>query len=135
MAFVGGALIGLLGAAVIVFFLKHYIIPDFLQNPVSLMLVVICYVAANAVQHESGLLAVTVMGVALANQPFVSIKHILEFKENLRVLLISSLFVILAARVPLGEIAFAHPANWLFVLLLIILVRPRPFLERRLGRS
>lgn len=123
-AFLFGSLIGLLGAVVVVLFLKRYIIPDFLQNPVSLMLVVLCYVAANALQHEAGLLAVTVMGIALANQRFVSIRHILEFKENLRVLLISSLFIILAARIPLSEVALDHPWNWVYVLILIVIVRP-----------
>jgi hypothetical protein len=123
-AFVFGSLTGLLGAGVIVLLLKRYLIPDFLQNPFSLMLVVVCYMASNAMQMESGLLAVTVMGIALANQKFVSIKHITEFKENLRVLLISSLFIILAARLPSGHFTFTHIADWVFVALLILVVRP-----------
>jgi len=92
-AIVLGGGIGVAGAGVIVLLLRRYYIPDFLQNPVSLMLVVVCYVASEAIQPESGLLSVTVMGIALANQQFVSIRHILEFKENLRVLLIASLFI------------------------------------------
>ncbi|UCG61885.1 MAG: cation:proton antiporter [Candidatus Zixiibacteriota bacterium] len=123
-AFLLGSIIGLLGAAVIVIFLKRYLVPDFLQNPVSLMLVVICYVVSNAIQTESGLLAVTVMGVALTNQKYVSIRHILEFKENLRVLLIASLFIILAARLDAAQLMLASPLNWLFVAMLIFLVRP-----------
>jgi NhaP-type Na+/H+ or K+/H+ antiporter len=119
-----GGLIGLLGAGAIVLLLKRYLIPDFLQNPVSLMVVVVTYVAANAVQMEAGLLAVTVMGIALANQRLVSIKHILEFKENLRVLLISSLFIILAARLPVGQMLLSNPGGWFFVGLLIVVVRP-----------
>jgi NhaP-type Na+/H+ or K+/H+ antiporter len=119
-----GGLFGLAGAAAIVILLRKYLVPDFLQNPVSLMIVVIAYVATNAIQTESGLLAVTVMGMALANQRFVSIKHIYEFKENLRVLLISSLFIILAARLPMADIGLANPQSWIFVLFLIIVVRP-----------
>ncbi|UCD94749.1 MAG: sodium:proton antiporter [Candidatus Zixiibacteriota bacterium] len=119
----GGAL-GLLGAAAMVLLLKRYLIPDFLQNPVSLMVVVMVYAASNALQPESGLLAVTVMGIALANQKFVSIKQITEFKENLRVLLISSLFIILAARLPVEQFAFSNIENWVFVGLLIVVVRP-----------
>lgn len=122
-AVVGGGM-GLISAGMIVLLLKHYLIPDFLQNPVSLMLVVICYAGSDAVQPESGLLAVTVMGFALANQRFVSIRHILDFKENLRVLLISSLFIILAARLPVAEVVFGSPMGWVFVLSLIIVVRP-----------
>jgi NhaP-type Na+/H+ or K+/H+ antiporter len=123
-AVIFGGVIGLLGAVTMVLLLKRYLIPDFLQNPVSLMVVVICYAASNAFQPESGLLAVTVMGVALANQKFVSIKQITEFKENLRVLLISSLFIILAARLPVEQLALSNIENWVFVGLLIVLVRP-----------
>jgi NhaP-type Na+/H+ or K+/H+ antiporter len=119
-----GGLIGLAGATIMVLFLRRYIVPDFLQNPVSLMIVVMAYLASDMIQAESGLVAVTVMGIALANQRFVSIRHILEFKENLRVLLISSLFVILSARLSFDEMGLADIRAWLFVLALILLVRP-----------
>ena len=119
-----GTILGILGAGVIVLFLKRYFIPDFLQNPFSLMIVIIAYTVSNSLQHESGLLAVTVMGIAVANQRYVSIRHIIEFKENLRVLLISSLFIILAARLPLHGLGFDDYRNWLFIALLIIIIRP-----------
>lgn len=119
----GGAL-GLAGAGAMVLLLRRYLVPDFLQNSVSLMMVLLVFLAANAMQTESGLLSVTVMGIALANQRFVSIRHILEFKENLRVLLIASLFVILSARLPIADLALGNIANWLFVVFLILLVRP-----------
>jgi NhaP-type Na+/H+ or K+/H+ antiporter len=120
---VGGA-IGIASAVFVVLLLRRHQVPDFLQNPASLMLVVICYAASNAVQTESGLLAVTVMGLALANQRYVSIKHITEFKENLRVILISSLFIILAARLPIGDNFLLGMSGWVFVLVLILVVRP-----------
>ena len=49
---------------------------------VSLMLVVAIFAVANTAQHESGLLAVTVMGIVLANQRVADLRHIVEFKEN-----------------------------------------------------
>jgi NhaP-type Na+/H+ or K+/H+ antiporter len=119
-----GSLIGLAGAGLMVLFLRYYLIPDFLQSPVSLMVVVLTHTAANAVQPESGLLAVTLMGIALANQKFVSIKHITEFKENLRVILISSLFIILASRLTMEQLTSFKGSHWIFVVLLIIIVRP-----------
>jgi NhaP-type Na+/H+ or K+/H+ antiporter len=119
-----GGLFGFFGAGIIVILLKRYLIPDFLQNAVALMIVVMTYAAANTLQMESGLLAVTIMGIALANQKYVSIKHIYEFKETLRVILISSLFIILAARIPIEEVALTNPINWVFVAVLIIVVRP-----------
>ena len=115
---------GILGAGLIVILLRKYLIPDFLQNPVALMIVVMIFVVSNHMQGEAGLLAVTVMGIALTNQRYVSIKHIFEFKETLRVILISSLFIILAARLPIKEILFSNPLNWIFVAILILIVRP-----------
>jgi len=134
-AFLFGGLIGIAGAAVVVVTLQRYLVPDFLQNPFSLMLVVMAYVASNALQPESGLLAVTVMGMALANQKYVSIRHILEFKENLRVLLIASLFIILSAKLSFDQLALSSWANWLFVAILILLVRPLAVWVSTLGTS
>ncbi|MBD3169655.1 MAG: hypothetical protein GF307_09255 [candidate division Zixibacteria bacterium] len=128
-----GTLIGAAGAGVIVLMLKKYLVPDFLQNPMSLMIVMVVFSASNYIQHESGLLAVTVMGVALANQRFVSIKHILDFKENLRVILISSLFIILAARLSMEQLMLFETTNWLFVAFLIVLVRPLSVLLSTIG--
>jgi hypothetical protein len=54
---------------------------------------------------ESGLLAVTVMGIYLGNRKGVPIEEVLEFKESLSLVLISGLFILLAARLDLGELA------------------------------
>lgn len=128
-----GTLIGLAGAGIIVILLRRYLIPDFLQNSIALMVVVISYVATNTIVSEGGLLAVTIMGVALANQKFTSIKEITEFKEDLRVILISSLFIILAARLNLDDLSLAEPNNWIFVAVLILVVRPLAVAVSTLG--
>jgi len=120
-----GAVLGLAGAQLVIVILKRHWVPDYLQNPVSLMIVVFVFVCSNVVQIESGLLTVTIMGIALANQRWVSIKHIVEFKENLRVLFISSLFIILSARLTLDELSYAVTVKGLvFLVLMILLVRP-----------
>lgn len=120
-----GVVIGLLGAKIIIVVLKRHWVPDFLQNPVSLMVVVAVFTGSNYLQIESGLLAATLMGVVLTNQSIVSIKHIIEFKETLRVLFISSLFIILAARLTLGDLGYMITFPGLFFLILLILiVRP-----------
>lgn len=93
-----GAGAGLAGAFVLGWLLRHHAIPDYLQNYCALALVLLVYAGANAVAHESGLLAVTMMGMVLANLPGVNIRDILDFKEHLSTLLISALFVLLAAR-------------------------------------
>ncbi len=119
-----GCVVGLVGAGLIILALKKYWIPDFLQNAVSLMMVVSVFVVSNSLKRESGLLAATVMGIALANQKWHPVKHIVEFKENLRVLLISSLFVLLAARLTVEDLEQIGPRHVLFLVLLIVLVRP-----------
>ncbi|NJM56090.1 MAG: hypothetical protein HC841_09535 [Verrucomicrobiae bacterium] len=94
-----GSALGLLGAAGLAWFIRRHWIPDYLENAMSLMIVVGVFALSNHFQPESGLLTVTLMGVALANQRFVPIQQIVEFKETLRVLLISILFIVLAARI------------------------------------
>ena len=78
-----GGLLGLAAALLLVFLLKRYWIPDFLQTAVFLAVVVGSFTAANTLWRESGLVTVTVLGLVLANQKMVTIKHVVEFKENL----------------------------------------------------
>lgn len=75
-----GAVLGALGAWLMVFCLKRDLIPDYLQNPVAILFVVAVFTGSNLLQSEAGLLAVTLMGFALANQKAVSVQHIVEFK-------------------------------------------------------
>ena len=119
-----GGLGGLIVARLIHVALRHHLIPDFLQNPFILGTVVAAFVGSNLIQKESGLLTVTVMGAVLANQHTVSLRHIVEFKENLRVLLISSVFILLAARIDLGALAEIGWNAAIFIGLLALLVRP-----------
>ncbi|MDZ7658630.1 sodium:proton antiporter [Fodinibius sp.] len=120
-----GTLVGLGGAALIYFLLKRHLLPDYLQNPVNLMVVVTVFTISNMIQHESGLWATTLMGIALANQKTAHIRHIIEFKENLRVLLLSALFILLAARVELSSLI--QNLSWdlaVFLAILILVARP-----------
>ncbi|MDI9640890.1 sodium:proton antiporter [Kamptonema cortianum] len=116
--------LGLFVAGILVVFLWRFWVPEFLQAPFTLMAVIGTYAASNMFQPESGLLTVTVMGVALANQKFVKVTHILEFKENLQVLLISVLFILLAARIEMSALQKIGSQSILFLLALIIVVRP-----------
>lgn len=119
-----GGLAGAIGALIMTQTLKRYLIPDFLQNPVTIMVVVAAFTVSNVLQHESGLLAVTVMGIILANQKSADIHHIVEFKENLRVLLISGLFIVLSARMSIEDMKELPMLSIAFVAVLILVVRP-----------
>lgn len=120
---VGGGL-GLVAGWLMAFGIRSYLIPDSLQNQISLAVAVVAFTVSDVVQKESGLLATTVMGMYLANQRTVNVDHILEFKENLTVLLISVLFVVLAARLQPEAIADIGLSAIAFVLFLVLIVRP-----------
>ena len=103
-SFLVGGGIGLATGCLLYFLLKHFLIPDYLQNAVSLMMVFGAFSGSNMIIGESGVVAVTVMGIFLANQQSFAVKHIVEFKENLQVLLISGLFIILSASLNLDQV-------------------------------
>lgn len=119
-----GVILGGIGAGLLIFFLKRYWIPNYLQNPVTLMFVLGAFAASDLLQKESGLFTVTLMGIILANQRMVSLKHIIEFKENLGVLLLSSLFIILSARLNLELLANLGWSSLIFLATLVLIVRP-----------
>ncbi|WP_419193055.1 cation:proton antiporter [Kolteria novifilia] len=122
---IGDVVIGVIGALIMVWVLKHELIPEELHNPVSLMLVVAVLNVADLFQDEGGLMAVTVMGVILANQKWITVHHIIEFKENLRTLLISTLFILLSAGLTRQHIASMHWGEAFgFVAVLIFAIRP-----------
>ena len=85
--------------------LRHEKIPEYLHNVFILISVLVVFAVSDTLEHESGLLAVTVMGIWLANMPGVETEGVLDFKESLSILLISGLFILLAARVDLWELA------------------------------
>lgn len=96
-----GSVLGVIAGIALGELLKRYFIPDFLRSPMTLLLVIVVFAMAENFEHESGLLAVTVLGITLANQKGVIVDDILHFKENHSVLLISGLFILLAARIDL----------------------------------
>ena len=119
-----GVVFGLLGAGLLVFLLKRYLIPDHLQNGVTLLIVVGLFTLSDLLAPEGGLLTVIVMGIALANQSQVAIHRILEFKESLQVLLLGFLFILLAGRVDFANLSNIGWQSVLFIALLIVVARP-----------
>lgn len=124
MTIAAGGISGALAAGFIILAMKKYWVPDFLQGVFTLMIVFGVFVISNHFQHESGLLGVTVMGIILANQKKVSMKHIIEFKENLTLILVSLLFILLSARLKIEDFSYLGPGAFIFVLSVIFIVRP-----------
>ncbi|MCA9772749.1 MAG: cation:proton antiporter [Myxococcales bacterium] len=106
------------------FLLRRYYLPEHLHNPITLMVVGAVFVGSNELQAEAGLLSVTVMGMVLVNMKGLSVKGIIEFKENLRTLLISTLFIILAARLKLEIVMAMGAREFIFLGALVFVVRP-----------
>lgn len=120
-----GGVIGVAGARALITILRKYWVPDYLQNPVTLMILIVSFALSDYIQRESGFVTVTIMGIFLANQKTVSVKRILEFKETLRVLFISSLFIILASRLTFKDLDFILTyKSALFLGVLFFIARP-----------
>src|SRR5690606_7147757 len=93
-----GSVIGVAAAIALSWLLRRHLVPEYLQNYATLAMLLLAFALSNALAEESGLLAVTVMGMVMANQRALHMEDILDFKEHLSTLLISMLFIVLAAR-------------------------------------
>ncbi|WP_372980466.1 cation:proton antiporter [Marinobacter sediminum] len=120
VGFLIGAIAGYLNGLA----LRKHLIPQYLHNAGTLTFMLGVYALSNEMAHESGLLTVTVMGIWMANMKQVPIESILEFKESLSVLLISALFIILAARVEFSAIAELGWGLALVLAILMLVARP-----------
>lgn len=118
-----GGVCGAAGALLIGYMLRRHLMPEYLHSVVTLAAVVGIFAISNQLAHESGLLAVTVMGVWLANTKGVDISDILSFKESLSVLIVSLLFILLVARLQLEQIT-GLGMGAVGVLLVVLLARP-----------
>ncbi|KPM30902.1 Sodium/hydrogen exchanger family protein [Croceitalea dokdonensis DOKDO 023] len=122
-----GTTFGFTFAHALAFAIKKNFIPHYLMNVVSLSVVLLVFVESDIFAHESGLLAVVVMGMVMGNMNLPNIKELLYFKESLSVLLISILFILLAANINISDLELLY--NWQTVVLFSIVV----FLIRPLG--
>ena len=98
-----GAVIGVVAGYLLGLALRNHWLPAYLQNIAVLATVFAVFALSNEVESEAGLLTVTVMGLWLANMRKVPIEGILDFKESLSVVLISALFIVLAARIDFNQ--------------------------------
>lgn len=120
-----GTVVGLaMGYALSVALRRHWL-PDHLINPMTLGWVLLGLALSNALVEESGLLATTVMGMVIANTPVPHREGVLNFKEELVTVLLSTLFVALSANVAPESLRSMLTAQPLMLLAaLVLLVRP-----------
>lgn len=119
----GGGL-GLLGGYGLAKAIERFLVPDMLHVPVTFGVVTVTFVVANLLQAEAGLLAVTVMGIVMANRSNLDVEHIAEWKEQLSTVLLSVLFLSIAARIPLDQLTQLGWKPVLYTAVLVLLVRP-----------
>ncbi len=116
-----GGLLGFAGARLVSVLLARDWLPHYLEHVFTLVLVVAVFAVSNSLAHEAGLLAVTIMGMMLANDDRLDIDELLYFKESISVLLISVLFIVLAARMELAQlVALGWPALVLFGVVVLV---------------
>jgi len=130
-----GIIIGLLAGWAFGELIARNFIPEYLQNLGALSLVLLSFALSNHFMHESGLLAVTVMGMWLANRPNINIHPLLNFKEHLSILLISVLFIVLAARIDLQQLLSIGFAGVILLLVLQFVARPLKILVSTWGHD
>ncbi|ANU06652.1 cation:proton antiporter [Paraurantiacibacter namhicola] len=125
--------IGYAAARAIAFTFPRGLVPEYLKVPVLLVTVIGVFVGCNMIEHEAGLLAVTVMGIALANMHVASLRSIHPFKQNIAVLLVSGIFILLSASLDFEELQQFQWRFGLFLLALLFIVRPATILLSLLG--
>jgi NhaP-type Na+/H+ or K+/H+ antiporter len=112
-------------AHALVFVIRKQFIPHYLLNVGVLSTVLLVFVTSDFLAHESGLLAVVVMGMVVGNSKLPNLKELLYFKESLSVLLISILFILLAANINIDQLMLLY--DWRTGILfasIILVVRP-----------
>lgn len=119
-----GSLLGLAGGYLLYYLVHHFLIPDYLRDIAVLTAVIGIFAVSNTLAGESGLLAVTVMGILLANTNLRQLREIWYFKERLSVLLISTLFILLAANVTLADLAVLDWRAFAVLAIVILIIRP-----------
>ena len=124
LTLVAGIGIGFAAAWLLDHALRTFLIPDHLGNPIALAVVIVGFVISNQVQSEAGLLTVTVMGIWLARRDSAAVRQLLEFNESLRTLLISTLFILLAARIEPDRLRGVLLPSLAFLALLVFVARP-----------
>jgi NhaP-type Na+/H+ or K+/H+ antiporter len=122
-----GSTFGFTFAHAINFIIVKKWVPHYLLNVFALAAVLGVFVLSDSFAHESGLLAVVVMGMVMGNINAPYLKELLYFKESLSVLLISILFILLAANMDMDNLMLIF--NWKSAVLFAIVV----FIIRPLG--
>jgi NhaP-type Na+/H+ or K+/H+ antiporter len=122
---IGGALIGLVGGALIALVLRfRHVVPEGLENVVTLCLALALFQISNSLMPETGIASVIVAGMIVGNSKTPVKRELREFKEQLTLMVIGLLFVLLAADVRVAEVISLGWGGLAVVAALVFVVRP-----------
>ncbi|MGV8985956.1 MAG: cation:proton antiporter [Cypionkella sp.] len=99
-------------------------VPEFMKVPMLFAILLAAFAIADLALHESGLLAVTIMGIVIANADLPSYEELRRFKEHATVLLVSGVFILLAASLDFAALGRLDWHAVAFVVVVILVVRP-----------
>jgi CPA1 family monovalent cation:H+ antiporter len=103
---------------------RRGVVPPHLKAPLLMVLVLAVYWASNLIQHEAGLLTVTIMGLVIGNMELVEREPLRHFKENLTIVLLSVLFIVIPSQLKISQLELLNWRVAAFVLAVLLLVRP-----------
>ena len=124
LAIAAAAVLGGVGGWAMTVLYRRGWVPPHLKAPLLMAAVLVVSWASNAVQHESGLLAVTVMGLVVGNAPLVERERILHFKESLTVVLLAMIFIVIPSTLSLDDLRALDWRAAAFVAAILVIVRP-----------
>ena len=113
--------------------LRRHWVPDYLRDYLALASVLLVFGISETIHAESGLLAVTIMGIWQANMRGLDLEDILDFKESLAMVLVASLFILLAARIELHALVGLGAASVAILAALQFIAGPARALVSSIG--
>ena len=120
-----GSTFGFTFAHALNFAINRKWIPHYLLNVFALASVLGVFVLSDSFSHESGLLAVVIMGMVLGNSKSKYLKDLLYFKESLSILLISILFILLSANINFEDLMLIYKWETLALFAVVVfIIRP-----------
>lgn len=132
-AIAAAAVLGGLGGWLTGWLFRRGKVPEHLKPPILMVLVLVVYWSSNLLQHEAGLLSVTVMGLVVGNMKLVEREDLQRFKENLTVVLLSVLFIVIPSQLDASHLELLDWRIALFVLAILLVVRPLTILLSTIG--
>jgi hypothetical protein len=119
-----GIIVGFAAGALGKLILRSRIVSGELRNLTILAVLMVCYLASEYQSHQSGILAAMVMGFTISAAELPDLVSVKAFKGQLTILIISMLFILLAAQLDIAEVVGLSWSGFFVVAALVLIVRP-----------